>query len=177
MTALHLQQAEENKLRQRLLSKGKGNKRGAEEEEQRASASGSTANGASNEAGSDDEEEDSRSKAFKAKINGVAPSNGIGGSKASGASTYLSTPKKATSSKPLFNPLTPSQPAPSTSALPMAASPHNKVKKEIAPISLSGTASSTASSTDPAAPLSKNKRKKERERERAEATKDRKSVV
>ncbi|GAA5965129.1 hypothetical protein JCM21900_003659 [Sporobolomyces salmonicolor] len=167
--ALHKQQAEDRKMRDRLLGRGKKAALGDEGSVVKA-VSGALKQ---DEASGSEDEEDSRSRAVgkgKAKSNGLlpsttnAPNNPFVLKKTTTSAGPLSaTPQKA-SAQPLFNSPSPIKlsPAPSTAA---SSSKPTKAAPAIAPVSFY-TAIPSSSTNTPPPTLSKNQRKKLRKQER-----------
>ncbi|GAA5858147.1 hypothetical protein JCM1840_001060 [Sporobolomyces johnsonii] len=167
--ALHKQQAEDRKMRDRLLGRGKKTALGDEGTVVKA-ISGAAGQ---DEASESEDEEDSRSRAVgkgKVKSNGLLPSTTnapnnpfVLKKSTTSAGPSSATPQKS-SAQPLFNSPSPTKPSPAPSTAASSSKP-TKAAPAIAPVSFYTAIPS--SSTDTLTPaLSKNQRKKLRKQER-----------
>lgn len=182
ITKYHIQQAEDLKLKNKLLStsNGIGKKRLREDELILPIASTSSSKLGND---SDDDDRESKSKSFNKVTIDPFHNNNLTLSKNNkklknnnnkNNLTFISPlPSTSNSNPSLSNPETPTKSSPANS-ISMPTPPGIKIKKVITPISFYGTlpnSTTSTASTSTMSGLSKNQRKKERDRERKQAAK------
>ncbi|GAA6011984.1 hypothetical protein JCM11491_000125 [Sporobolomyces phaffii] len=186
--AIHKQQAEDRKLKERLLGKGRNGTFGDEGSTVKAVDASKSGDDAS---GSDSDDEDSRSRVIskgkgKAKATAVDPlSTGSNGVKHAANNPFVTTTKKtkiaaaspsatprkaSTNAPPLFNDPSPSKPTSAAPESTSAAPTSSSSTRTIAPVSFY---SKSTDKSEPAGTLSKNQRKKLRKQEREQENKNR----
>ncbi|GAA5874645.1 hypothetical protein JCM16303_002936 [Sporobolomyces ruberrimus] len=173
--AIHKQQAEDRKLKERLLGKGRNGSLGDEGSTVRVSEEQNGRDEGASESDSDDE--DSRSRVIskgKGKATANGPTTVANGTKHASNNPFVTqkkasaTPQEPDSTPRLFNDPSPSKPSPSK-PLPTATPAANEStdassssNRTIAPVSFDPKDAETSASSG----LSKNQRKKQRKQER-----------